>query len=329
MGYPETRLRRLRQNSAMRSLFDSPWPGPEKFIWPVFCQPGKGKTAIDAMPGQFRLGLDSLKKEVEAIIHQRIGGILLFGIPESDTKTSNGWKAADDDGIVPAAVRTVKASFPELLVLTDVCLCAYTEHGHCGPLNSRGDVDNDAALKILAETAHCHARAGADIVSPSAMMDGQVQAIRHELDEGGFPETLIMSYSTKFASSLYDPFREAEDSAPGHGNRKGYQQSFRSRHQAIRESLEDEIEGADILMVKPSLWYLDIIQSIKEKTLLPVAAYNVSGEYSMLHAAASHGWGNLNNMVQESLFALERTGVDIIISYWARYYSSYFPGNRE
>ena len=285
MGFPETRLRRLRQSTSMRSLFDSPWPEPAKFIWPVFCHSGKEKTAIDAMPGQFRLGLDSLKKEAASIARQGIGGILLFGVPDSDAKTADGQNASCEDGIVPAAIRTIKETFPDMLVLTDVCLCAYTEHGHCGPLNSRGDVDNDAALKILAETAYCHAQAGADIVAPSAMMDGQVQSIRHKLDEGGFPETLIMSYSTKFASSLYDPFREAEDSAPGHGNRKGYQQSYRSRLQAIRESLEDEKEGADILMIKPSLWYLDIIQSIKAKT--PASCSGLQCQRRVCHAPCS------------------------------------------
>lgn len=278
------------------------------------------------MPGQYRLGTEALKREVEAIARQGIGGILIFGVPGSEPKTPDGRGAFQDGGAVPSAVRAVKEAFPDMPVFTDVCLCAYTDHGHCGPLDARGNVDNDAALSILAEIAACHARAGADAVAPSAMMDGQVQAIRSKLDGEGFTHTLIMSYSTKFASSLYGPFREAEASAPGKGDRKGYQQSYRSRGQALRESLEDEDEGADILMVKPALWYLDIVRDIREETQLPIAAYNVSGEYSMLHAAADRGWGELRAMVRESLFALDRAGADIIISYWARYYADYFPG---
>ncbi|OQX29192.1 MAG: hypothetical protein B0D92_04960 [Spirochaeta sp. LUC14_002_19_P3] len=327
MAFPETRLRRLRTNAGIRRLTDAPNPDARKFIWPVFCVPGDtAKENIPAMPGQYRLGLNALLKEAEAAVLQGIGGILVFGIPEPACKSSDGSAACLDKGIIPSAVRALKKNFPELPVFTDVCLCAYTSHGHCGPLDARGSVDNDAALPILAETALCHARAGADGTAPSAMMDGQVQAIRKKLDGEGFSHTVIMSYSTKFASSLYGPFREANSSAPGKGDRKGYQQSFRFRNQAVLESLEDETECADILMVKPSLWYLDILHELKKRTLLPIAAYNVSGEYSMLHAAAERGWGNLHDMARESLFALERAGADIILSYWARYYGELFSG---
>ena len=222
------------------------------------------------------------------------------------------------------AIQVLKKEFPHLVVMTDVCLCAYTSHGHCGPLNPTGDVDNDPALDQLAEIALSHARSGADCVAPSAMMDGQVQAIRKGLDEGGFQDTLLMSYSTKFASSMYGPFREAEQSAPGKGDRQGYQQSYRDPRQAVRESIFDEDEGADILMVKPALYYLDIISKLREQTDLPLAAYNVSGEYSMIHASADRGWGDLRAMARESVAAISRAGTDIIISYWANRYDELF-----
>ncbi len=326
MGFPETRLRRLRQNNGIRRLTDAPWPGAHKFIWPLFCvQKNDTHEAIPAMPGQYRLGIDSLKREAEKAMRQGIGGILIFGVPDDIPKSPDGRGAYYDNGIVPTAVRAVKEVCPTLPVFTDVCLCAYTEHGHCGPIDSKGNVDNDASLAILAEVAICHARAGADAVSPSAMMDGQVRSIRSRLDAEGFSNTIIMSYSTKFASALYEPFRKAESSSPEHGDRRGYQQSYRFQNQALLESLEDAEEGADILMVKPALWYLDIVRDLKEKTMLPVAAYNVSGEYSMLHAVASRGWGNLTDMVKESLFAINRAGADIIISYWAPYLNDHFP----
>lgn len=327
MGYPTTRLRRFRKNRSRRRIFDAPWPAPQKFLWPVFVVPGDDRREpIEAMPGQFRLSIDHLKRETEAALEQGIGGLLIFGIPGEGEKDAAGHAAHSESGIVPQSVRALKESFPELPIFTDVCLCAYTTHGHCAPLDSRGHADNDAALPILAETALAHARAGADGVAPSAMMDGQVQAIRRSLDENGYDDTILMSYSTKFASSLYGPFRIAEDSAPGHGDRRGYQQSFRNLNQSVWESREDEDEGADILMVKPGLWYLDVIRRIKEETLRPLAAYNVSGEYSMIHAAAERGWGDLDEMAAESLFAFERAGVDIIISYWARYYDRIFAG---
>lgn len=224
-------------------------------------------------------------------------------------------------------IRAVSRQFPDLVIATDVCVCAYTNHGHCGPLDVRGDVDNDAAVEVLARMAVSHAGAGAHVVAPSAMMDGQVQAIRRALDAGGQEQTLLMSYSTKFASSVYGPFREAEDSAPGKGDRRGYQTSYGDLRQALRESALDEEEGADILMVKPSLFYLDVIARLRERTDLPLAAYNVSGEYSMLIAMADRGWGALRDMVQESTAALVRAGADILISYWANRYDEIWGGD--
>jgi len=323
--YPHVRLRRLRQTSSIRRLFDAPLPPPEKFIWPLFITEGTNrKEPIGAMPGQFRLSTDRLCREVEDAVKTGIGGVLLFGLTEEDKKDPLGSAACHDDGAVQEAVSVLKKEFPELVVMTDVCLCAYTSHGHCGPLDETGEVLNDDALVQLGETALSHARAGADCVAPSAMMDGQVQAIRKALDAEGFENTLLMSYSTKFASSMYGPFRDAENSAPGKGDRQGYQQSYRDGRQAVRESKFDEDEGADILMVKPALFYLDIISRLREQTDLPLAAYNVSGEYSMLIAAAERGWGDLRSMVRESVSAIARSGSDLIISYWAGRYNEFF-----
>ncbi|MDC7240989.1 MAG: porphobilinogen synthase [Spirochaetales bacterium] len=324
-AYPDIRMRRLRQSPSIRRLFDAPLPGPGKFIWPLFVAEGSGKReAIDAMPGQYRLSPDTLCREVEASVKAGIGGVLLFGLTEEEKKDGSGTEACCSTGSVQQAVRVLKKEFPELTVMTDVCLCAYTSHGHCGPLTESGDVDNDGALEQLARTALSHAEAGADCVAPSAMMDGQVQAIRSALDGDGFKATLLMSYSTKFASSMYGPFRDAEQSSPGKGDRQGYQQSYRDKRQAVRESLLDEDEGADILMVKPALMYLDIIKEIRERTELPLACYNVSGEYSMMIASAERGWGDLKAMVRESVAAMDRAGSDIIISYWAGRYNEIF-----
>jgi porphobilinogen synthase len=323
--YPHVRLRRLRRTPSIRRLFDAPLPGPEKFIWPLFIAEGSGKReTIDAMPDQYRLSVDKLCQEVEPAVKAGIGGVLLFGLTEEDKKDPVGSGACDDKGAVQEAIGTLKREFPDLVVMTDVCLCAYTSHGHCGPLDETGRVDNDQALVQLAETALSHARVGADCVAPSAMMDGQVSAIRSALMESGLDDTLLMSYSTKFASSLYGPFREAEQSAPGKGDRQGYQQSYRDGRQAIRESIFDEDEGADILMVKPATYYLDVIARLRDETDLPLAAYNVSGEYSMIHATAQRGWGDLRGMARESIGAISRAGADLIISYWANRYDELF-----
>jgi len=323
-GFPETRLRRLRRTESIRKMLDIPLPGPERFIWPTFVVGGRGRSEpISSMPGQNRLSIDRLLKSAKAVADAGIGGILLFGV--ADGKKDNlGTPAFSPKGTVQKAIRELKREFPELIVFSDVCLCAYTSHGHCGPLDRNGDVDNDRANAVLAKVAVSHAEAGADCVAPSAMMDGQVAAIRTALDKSGFQQTLIMSYSTKFASSMYGPFRDAENSAPGKGDRKGYQASFANPRLALRESQLDEAEGADILMVKPSLFYLDILAKLREQTDLPIAAYNVSGEYAMIIAAAERGWGDLKAMVRESTIALSRAGTDIILSYWASRYREIF-----
>jgi len=287
----------------------------------VFVKEGVGiREDIEAMPGQCRMSPDVLVTELAPVVASGIGAILVFGLPRDDEKDANGTAASDESGIVQTAVRQVKEAYPDLVVCTDVCLCAYTDHGHCGPLDAAGAVDNDAANAVLANVAVSHALAGADIVAPSAMMDGQVASIRGALDGAGLTDTLIMSYSTKFASGMYGPFREAEQSAPQQGDRKGYQASFADARTALRESALDEAEGADILMVKPSLFYLDIIARLRERTDLPIAAYSVSGEYSMIIAAADRGWADLGAVARESTQAIARAGADLVISYWANRY---------
>jgi porphobilinogen synthase len=324
-SFPDIRLRRLRRTPSLRRLFDMPMPGPEKFMWPVFVVEGSGqRQVIDAMPHQYRLSKDMLIEELKPVVDSGVSSVLFFGLVDDAQKDACGSAACEEGGVVQEAVRAVKQAYPDLVVFTDVCLCAYTEHGHCGPLNSVGDVENDASNEMLAKVAVSHAAAGADCVAPSAMMDGQVQAIREALTEGGFKETLLMSYSTKFASAMYGPFRDAEKSAPQKGDRQGYQASYGDLRQAMRESELDEAEGADILMVKPSLFYLDILVRLREQTDLPVAAYNVSGEYSMLIATAERGWGDLKGMVRESTMALARSGTDLFISYWANQYNTFF-----
>lgn len=323
--FPEVRLRRLRRTPALRRMFDMPVPGPEKFMWPVFIKDGAGVSEpIEAMPGQCRMSVDVLLKELPRVMDMGIGSILLFGLVDSTRKDGAGTAACDEQGAVQQAIRRLRKEFPDLVIASDVCVCAYTTHGHCGPLTGSGDVDNNAANEVLAKMAVSHAAAGADMVAPSAMMDGQVAAIRQALDVEGFQQTLLMSYSTKFASSMYGPFRQAEESAPQKGDRKSYQASYGDLRQALRESQLDEAEGADILMLKPSLFYLDILARLRDQTDLPIAVYNVSGEYSMLIAAAERGWGDLRGMVRESTMALSRAGADIIISYWANRYDEIF-----
>lgn len=321
--FPEIRLRRLRQSAGIRRMLDAPLPGPEKFIWPAFVIAGTAKREpIEAMPGQSRLSVDQLLLDLEPIVDSGVGGALLFGLTEEAHKDPIGTASYDEQGAVQRAIRAIKEKFPGFIVAADACVCAYTDHGHCGPLTATGDVDNDAANEVLARIAVSQAAAGADIVAPSSMMDGQVAAIRGGLEADGFSDTLIMSYSTKFASAMYGPFRDAEKSTPGKGDRKGYQASYGDLRTALRESEFDEAEGADMLMVKPSLFYLDVLARLREMTDLPLAAYNVSGEYSMLQACAERGWGDLKGMVQESTAALARSGADILISYWANQYDA-------
>jgi porphobilinogen synthase len=320
MNFPEIRLRRLRKTPALRHLFDQPFPAASKFVWPLFLVEGeKRRETIASMPGQYRFSTDELLRALEPVAKQGIGGVLLFGQTEG-VKDKAGSGAFDPKGVVQRAIPLIKRAFPELVVMTDVCLCAYTDHGHCGPLDNHGQVDNDASCELLARVALSHAAAGADVVAPSAMMDGQIQAIRQALMTNDFHDTLLMAYSTKFASSLYGPFREAENSAPSAGDRKSYQASYADPRTALRESDYDEAEGADILMIKPALFYLDLLADIRARTDLPVAAYNVSGEYSMIHATAERGWGDLYAMARESVMAIDRAGADLILSYWAPFY---------
>jgi len=287
----------------------------------VFVVDGQAKQEpIDSMPGQYRYSIDTLCEALKPVVDSGVNSVLLFGVLDDRDKDAQGTGAYADNGVVQNAVRTLRHTFHDLTIMTDVCLCAYTSHGHCGPLHAGGDVDNDAANALLARVAVSHAAAGADVVAPSAMMDGQVAAIRGALDDEAYTDTILMSYSSKFASAMYGPFREAEKSAPQHGDRQGYQASYTDLRSALRESREDEAEGADILMVKPSLFYLDIIARIRDNTDLPIAAYNVSGEYAMLHATADRGWGDLHAMARESIAALSRAGTDIFISYWANQY---------
>ena len=319
--FPEIRLRRLRRTEGLRKMLGQSLPGPEKFVWPVFVREGAGiDEPISAMPGQSRMSADVLLKKLEPVVESGVGGVLLFGLTDPSKKDASGSEAFSARGAVQQAIPLIKKEFPGLTVFTDVCLCAYTDHGHCGALHANIEVDNDATLALLQKVAVSHAAAGADCVAPSAMMDGQVLAIREALDDEALSDTLLMSYSTKFASSMYGPFREAEQSAPGKGNRQGYQASYSDLRTALRESELDEDEGADILMVKPALMYLDVIHQLREATDLPVAAYNVSGEYSMLIAQAERGWGDLRAMVRENMAALQRAGTDIFISYWASRY---------
>jgi porphobilinogen synthase len=323
-GFPDLRLRRLRGTEAIRDMLATPMPGPEKFMWPVFVVEGRGiKQPIDAMPGQFRYSVDMLVEAVGEVMAMGIRSVMLFGVVGDERKSPDAAYAMSPDGIVQCATRALKAAYPNLLVFTDVCVCEYTSHGHCGLLDTNGMVLNDPSLELLSGMAVSHAEAGADAVAPSAMMDGQISAVRAALDEAAYTDTILMSYSTKFASAMYGPFREVAGSAPESGDRKGYQADYRNLKTAMHESILDEAEGADILMVKPSLLYLDVICRLREQTLLPVAAYNVSGEYSMLIASADRGWGDLKALVRESICALSRAGTDIFISYWANQYDKY------
>ena len=323
-GFPHIRLRRLRQNDTIRNMLAAPMPGPEKFMWPVFVVEGMGiKQPISAMPGQFRYSVDTLLEAVGEVMAMGIKSLMVFGVVGDERKSPRADYAWNPEGVVQQAVHELKKAYPSLLVFTDVCVCEYTSHGHCGIIDDNGCLDNDPSLELLAKAAVSHARAGSDGVAPSAMLDGQVKAIRTALDGDGLENTILMSYSSKFASAMYGPFREAAGSAPSCGDRKGYQADYRNRRVALRESFEDEAEGADILMVKPALFYLDILSELRQRTELPLAAYNVSGEYSMLNATAERGWGDLKALVRESIYALSRSGTDIFISYWANQYDKF------
>jgi len=315
-GFPNRRPRRLRDNPTLRRMVQETTLDVEDFIYPAFVCHGSGvRREIPAMPGIAQLSVDRLVEEAAAAAAEGIPAVLLFGLPRA--KDALGSEAYDDDGIVQRATRAIKESVPNLLVVTDLCLCEYTSHGHCGVL--RGNtVDNDQTLPLLARTALAQARAGADIIAPSDMMDGRVGAIRRALDENDYQDKPIMAYSAKYASAFYGPFREAADSAPQVGDRRGYQMDPANAREAIEEMTLDVAEGADILMVKPALLYLDVIREARRHFSQPIAAYNVSGEYSMLKAAARNGWLDERRAVLETLTSIKRAGADIIITYHAR-----------
>jgi porphobilinogen synthase len=315
MNFPDYRPRRLRQNDNFRRMIRETKLSADNLIYPLFVVPGrKVKKPIDSMPGIFQLSVDRVVRETERVKDLGIPAILLFGIPEKKDEIASG--AMAKDGIIQRVIREIKGKSPDVLVITDVCLCEYTSHGHCGIIE-KGEVDNDSTLEVLAETAVSHAMAGADMVAPSAMMDGQIGALREGLDEAGFETVPIMAYSAKYASCFYGPFREAAESAPAFGDRRGYQMDPANSDEAMREITLDVQEGADIIMVKPALAYLDVIRRAKEEFDLPLAAYNVSGEFAMIKAAAQMGWIDGERAMLESLIAIRRAGADMIITYFA------------
>jgi len=314
--FPSLRLRRLRRNEALRALIRETKVEIGDLIYPLFVVEGnKIKQEISSMPGQYRLSNDLLSKEVEDIAKLGIPAIILFGIPQK--KDEVGSSAYDPKGVIQQAIRAIKKATPELLVVTDVCLCEYTSHGHCGVVVD-GYVDNDKTLELLARTALSHAEAGADMVAPSDMMDGRVEAIRQALDGNGFQNIPVMAYAAKYASAFYGPFREAAESAPQFGDRRSYQMDPSNWREALREVEQDIAEGADIVMVKPALPYLDVIRKVRDTFNHPLAAYSVSGEYAMVKAAAQQGWLDEKRIVLEMLTAIKRAGADIIITYYAK-----------
>jgi porphobilinogen synthase len=315
MLFPDFRARRLRESEAFRRMIRETKLSVDDFVYPLFAVEGKGvKKPIDSMPGQFHLSCDLLTKAVKEAFDLGIPAVMLFGLP--DKKDALGTRAYADDGIVQRAVKAVKDAVPEMAVITDVCLCQYTDHGHCGMVED-GRIDNDSTLDLLARTAVSHARAGADMVAPSDMMDGRIAEIRQALDEEDMTGVPIMSYAAKYCSSFYGPFRQAAESAPQFGDRRTYQMDPANSLEAVREATMDVEEGADIIMVKPALSYLDIIFRLKEEIDLPIAAYNVSGEYSMIKAAELMGWVDGRKIVMETLLSMKRAGADIIITYSA------------
>ena len=310
------RPRRLRRTAAIRRMVRETVLTPADFIYPMFVAPGKGvRQEVAAMPGVARLSVDLLVEEVKSVWESGVPAVLLFGLPQK--KDDTGSEAASPRGAVQQAVRTLKKALPELVVITDVCLCGYTNHGHCGIVH-RGEIDNDATLEVLAQVALSHAEAGADLVAPSDMMDGRVGAIRETLDDHGFEMVGILAYAVKYASAFYGPFREAAESAPKTGDRRGYQMDPANAREAMREATLDVEEGADLIMVKPALPYLDIISRLAGEFDVPIAAYQVSGEYSMIKAAAAQGWLDETAVMLESLTAIKRAGADLVLTYFAR-----------
>lgn len=320
--YPKTRLRRLRQNSVLRNLVRETQLDANKLILPIFVKYGRGtKSAIASMPGHFQFSIDQLPDEIASIVDLGIKGTILFGVPE--TKDPFGKAAFAENGIIQSALTTIKQAFPTLLVLTDICFCEYTDHGHCGVIRNTSNeevwVDNDHTLELLAKQAISHAKAGADVIAPSANMDGMVQAIRHALDGSGHAHVPVLSYSVKYASSLYAPFRQAAEGAPTFGDRRTYQMDIANSSEAVRECALDISEGADMLMVKPAHTYLDIVFRVKQAyPELPLCAYHTSGEYALLKAASQQGWINERESVLEVLRSIRRAGADFIITYFAK-----------
>lgn len=322
MHFPKYRPRRLRSNKHLRDLIRETHLSVKDLIMPLFVRPGSGiKREISSMPGNYQFSTDTLVEEVKEIASLGIPGIILFGIP--DSKDELGTEAYADDGIIQKAIRAIKENVSDILVITDVCMCEYTNHGHCGYIKKdkktgEYQVDNDETLKLLSKEALSHAEAGVDIVAPSDMMDGRVGAIREILDQNGYENIPIMSYAAKYASAFYGPFRDAAESPPSFGDRRSYQMDTPNSEEAIREASLDIDEGADIVMVKPALPYLDIIRLIKDQFGYPVAAYNVSGEYSMVKAAHEKGWLDEKTVAMEILMGIKRAGADIILTYWAK-----------
>jgi porphobilinogen synthase len=317
MNYPDYRPRRLRRTENLRRMIRETRLAPEDFVYPLFVVPGSGvQKPISSLPGQFNYSVDKAVDAAAAVADLGIPSVILFGIPEhKDAVGSEAWK---DQGVVQKAIRAIKKARPELVVMADACFCEYTDHGHCGVLHD-GELDNDASLENLARTVVSYAKAGVDVVAPSGMLDGFVTACRESLDEDGFDQVAILAYSAKYASAYYGPFREAVDSAPSSGDRRGHQMDYANVAEAIREVSLDVAEGADIVMVKPALAYLDVIRAVSDEVNMPVCAYNVSGEYAMIEAAAEKGWIDRDRVIMETLTGIRRAGADMIISYHAPY----------
>jgi porphobilinogen synthase len=314
--FPVTRLRRLRRSAGLRELVRETRVDPAQLVYPLFLAEGEGvRHSLDGLPGILTVSADEAAVEARALVELGLGSVLLFGVPEHKDEVGSG--AFDDDGVVQRGVRAVKAAAPELVVMTDVCLCGYTDHGHCGLVRD-GEIDNDLSIEVIARVALSHAQAGADVVAPSDMMDGRVGAIRGILDAEGHVGVGVLAYSAKYASAMYGPFREAAHSTPSFGDRATYQMDPANRREALRECALDVEEGADMIMVKPALTYLDVIADVRASFDVPVAAYNVSGEYGLVRAAALRGWLDEKRAVIETTTAIRRAGADVIVTYWAR-----------
>jgi porphobilinogen synthase len=341
MPFPQERPRRMRRSEALRRLVRETTLAPDDLIWPLFAVPGKKvRNAVKSMPGVFQLSIDELVAEAQAGYDAGVRSVILFGVPEKKDPAGTG--AYDDDGIIPRAIRALKESLPGMVVMTDVCMCEYTDHGHCGVLKAPKAggpgqdlvVDNDLTLPLLAKEAVAHARAGADVVAPSDMMDGRVAAIRAALDADGFTDVPILSYAAKYAGAFYGPFRDAAESAPREGagipkDRKGYQMDPGNWREALREVALDVAEGADMLMVKPAVPYLDVVRLIRDRFDLPLAAYHVSGEYAMIKAAAERGWVDEERVVLETLLCIRRAGADLVLTYYAKDAAALLSGKRR